>query len=92
MKFHLWDRHCENRKEEKSKHDVLCFRHGSLERLAKTAEQLVLAYAKLESLLQLFSVSQILSFDQQAYETAENLRQQRIRIGTLDLRIEDWTV
>jgi len=54
---------------------------------AKTAEQLITAYAKLESLLQLFSVSQILSFDHKANELAEDLRRQRIRIGTMDLRI-----
>jgi len=31
---------------------------------AKTAEQIVTVYSKLESLIQLFSVSQIFSFDQ----------------------------
>lgn len=54
---------------------------------AKTAEKLITAYAKLESLLQLFSISQILSFDDAANEATENLRRQRIRIGTMDLRI-----
>ncbi len=54
---------------------------------AKTAEQLITAYAKLESLIQLFSVSQIFSFDHKANEVADHLRGQGIRIGTLDLRI-----
>jgi len=54
---------------------------------AKTAEQLITAYAKLQSLLQLFSVSQILAFDHQASDVAEDLRRQHIRIGTMDLRI-----
>lgn len=54
---------------------------------AKAADQLITAYAKLESLLQLFSVSQILSFDLSASETVENLRRLSIRIGTMDLRI-----
>ncbi len=54
---------------------------------AKTADQLITAYAKLESLLHLFSASQILSFDHQASEAAETLQRQRIRIGTMDLRI-----
>lgn len=54
---------------------------------AKSAEQIVTAYLKLESLIQLFSVSQILSFDFKANEIAEHLRQQRIRLGTMDLRI-----
>jgi tRNA(fMet)-specific endonuclease VapC len=54
---------------------------------AKTAEKLITAYAKLESLLKLFSVSQILSFDDAANEETENLRREHIRIGTMDLRI-----
>lgn len=54
---------------------------------AKTAEQLVMAYAKLESLIQLFSLSQVLSFDREASQTAENLRSLGVRMGTMDLRI-----
>lgn len=54
---------------------------------AKTAEQLVMAYAKLESLIQLFSVSQIFAFDREASQTAENLRSLGVRMGTMDLRI-----
>lgn len=55
--------------------------------IAKTAEQLVMAYAKLESLIQLFSLSQVLSFDREASQTAENLRSLGVRMGTMDLRI-----
>jgi tRNA(fMet)-specific endonuclease VapC len=54
---------------------------------AKTSEQLITAYSKLESLIQLFSISQILAFDNEANQIAENLRSQGIRIGTMDLRI-----
>jgi len=54
---------------------------------AKTADKIVTAYLKLENLIQLFSVSQIFSFDYQANEITEDLRQQRIRLGTMDLRI-----
>lgn len=54
---------------------------------AKTAEQLVMAYVKLESLIQLFSLSQVLSFDREASQTAENLRSLGVRMGTMDLRI-----
>jgi tRNA(fMet)-specific endonuclease VapC len=54
---------------------------------ARTAEQLITAYSKRESLIQLFSASQILAFDNQANQTAENLRSQGLRIGTMDLRI-----
>jgi len=54
---------------------------------AKNAEKIVTAYLKLESLIQLFSVSQILSFDSKAYEITENLRRAHIRLGTMDLRI-----
>lgn len=54
---------------------------------SKTVDKIVTAYLKLESLIQLFSVSQIFSFDYQAHEIAEDLRRQRIRLGTMDLRI-----
>ena len=54
---------------------------------ARTSDKIVTAYLKLESLIQLFSVSQILSFDFRANEIAEELRRQRIRLGTMDLRI-----
>lgn len=54
---------------------------------ARTADKIVTAYLKLESLIHLFSVSQIFSFDSKANEIAENLKRQRIRLGTMDLRI-----
>jgi tRNA(fMet)-specific endonuclease VapC len=54
---------------------------------AKTADKTVTAYLKLESLIQLFSVSQVFSFDFRANEIAEDLRRRRIRLGTMDLRI-----
>lgn len=54
---------------------------------AKTSDKIIAAYLKLERLIQLYSVSQILSFDLKSFEIAENLRRQRIRLGTMDLRI-----
>ncbi len=54
---------------------------------AATVTALITAYAKLEQLIQSFSLSQILPFDQKAAGLAEQLKQQKIRIGTLDLRI-----
>jgi tRNA(fMet)-specific endonuclease VapC len=54
---------------------------------AKIPDKIVTAYLKLESLIQLFSVSQIFSFDYQANQITVDLRRQRIRLGTMDLRI-----
>jgi len=58
----------------------------------KKADQIVTAYLKLENLIQLFGVSQIFSFDYKANEIAEKLRRQRIRLGTMDLRIASITL
>ncbi len=54
---------------------------------SKSMHQVVTAYAKLESLIRLFSVSQILSFDEKAAEIAKRLRKRKTRLGTMDLRI-----
>jgi tRNA(fMet)-specific endonuclease VapC len=48
---------------------------------------LLTAYCELEKLIHSFSVSQVLPFDQSAAEIAEQLKLQKIRIGTLDMRI-----
>jgi len=54
---------------------------------ARTSDKIVTSYSKLESLIQLFSISQILSFDYKANEIAAKLRGLRLRLGTMDLRI-----
>ncbi len=54
---------------------------------SKSMQQIVNAYSKLESLIHLFSVSQILSFDTKAANIAEKLKKQKLHVGTMDLRI-----
>ena len=54
---------------------------------ARTAEQQVTAYAKLRKQLDNFCRFHVLDFDRRAAEQFQDLRQARIRIGTLDLRI-----
>lgn len=54
---------------------------------ATSASQLIMAYHELEKIIQYFSTSQILPFDESAADLAEQLKHQRIRISTLDLRI-----
>jgi len=45
------------------------------------------AYTELLRLLDFFSRWQVISFHEQAADTFQRLRQQRIRIGTMDLKI-----
>jgi tRNA(fMet)-specific endonuclease VapC len=52
-----------------------------------SASGLIMAYHELEELIQSFTEMQILPFDQNAADLAEQLKHQRIRIGTSDLRI-----
>lgn len=52
-----------------------------------SASGLIMAYQELEELIQLFTEMQILPFDQNAADLTEQLKRQRIRIGTSDLRI-----
>jgi len=54
---------------------------------ATSASGLLMAYHKLEKLIQSSKALQILPYDQNAYEVTEKLKQQRVRISTLDLRI-----
>jgi tRNA(fMet)-specific endonuclease VapC len=49
--------------------------------------QIVLAYRKLEELGRSFFEMNVLPFDDEAQQRYAALRQQRIRIGTMDLRI-----
>ena len=54
---------------------------------AKTQQDVVLSYWRFEKILRDFSRTQILPFDEAASEVFESLKKQRVRIGTLDLRI-----
>jgi tRNA(fMet)-specific endonuclease VapC len=54
---------------------------------ARTPKQIILAYDRLESVLKYFSTANVLSFSPEAQNRFEELRRQRVRIGTLDLRI-----
>ena len=65
---------------------------------ARSASQLVMAYRELEELGRSFFEMNVLSFSDEAQDKFDELRKQRIRIGTMDLRIasialvEDATV
>ena len=54
---------------------------------ARTAAATVLAYQMFENILADFAAMQVLPFDEDAAAMFESLRKQRVRIGTLDLRI-----
>jgi tRNA(fMet)-specific endonuclease VapC len=54
---------------------------------AKSAEQQIIAYAKLHELLDDFRTRPILDFDRACVIQFEWLRRSRVRIGTMDLRI-----
>ncbi|MFQ5632411.1 MAG: type II toxin-antitoxin system VapC family toxin [bacterium] len=54
---------------------------------SKTSTHIITAYSKIEQLVHLYGISQILSFDEKAVKITEMLKKQRLRIGTLDLRI-----
>lgn len=54
---------------------------------ADEPERVVLAYAKLEQVLETYAQTQVLPMDLPAALRFEELRRERVRIGTLDLRI-----
>ena len=56
-------------------------------RRAAGGETLVQTYARLYETLNFFCHVPILGFDEQAAATFDSLRQNRLRVGTLDLRI-----
>lgn len=64
----------------------------------REAASVVRAYEKLGRLLETYAKARIAPFDQAAVERFELLRKQRVRIGTMDLRIasialvSDYTV
>ena len=54
---------------------------------AKTPEQLVYAYEKLHRFLESYRNTIVLEFDQPAAEIYKSLKSQKIRIGSMDLKI-----
>ena len=54
---------------------------------AKGQSGVIRGYAELEGLLGDYANAQVLPYDDAASEVFEELRQQRIRVGTMDLRI-----
>lgn len=59
---------------------------------ATTGSKLVTAYSDLQNTLNYFELLAVLPFDESANAQYENLRQQKIRIGTYDLRIAAITL
>ncbi len=54
---------------------------------AKDLTGVVKGYKRLERVIANFAVAQVLSFDNKAAQIFADLRKQRVRIGTMDLRI-----
>jgi tRNA(fMet)-specific endonuclease VapC len=54
---------------------------------ARSAPQIVLAYRELEELGRAFFEMNVLTFSEEAQRKFDKLRKDRIRIGTMDLRI-----
>src|SRR5260370_28516008 len=62
---------------------------GWLARVARanTIEQMLIAYARLKSHIETFEGIPVVAFDEKAATQFERLRQARIRVGTMDLKI-----
>lgn len=56
-------------------------------RRASNGASLVAAYDRMQATLEFFRSLRLLAFDDSAFEQFARLRKQRVRIGTLDLRI-----
>ena len=54
---------------------------------ARTPEQIIVAYAKLESIWRQFCRMNVVSFTREAQDCFMGLRKRRVRVATLDLRI-----
>src|SRR5437762_2763727 len=54
---------------------------------ARTLEQQVERYRKLQIMLRRYRDTEVLDFDERALSKLKGLQQQRIRIGTMDLKI-----
>lgn len=59
----------------------------SLVAKSRETEHLVLAYERLAGFLETFRNIPILFFDEDAGQVYDDLRRQKIRVGTMDLRI-----
>jgi tRNA(fMet)-specific endonuclease VapC len=53
----------------------------------RSSESLVRTYSEFESILRDFSGMQLLSFDRKAAEVFDDLSSQKLRVGSMDLRI-----
>lgn len=62
-------------------------RLASISRAAQKPEQLPVAYENLRITLVYFCHVNLLDFDNAAYNCYQNMRQQKIKVGTQDLRI-----
>ncbi len=62
-------------------------RLAAISRVATQPEKLAIAYKNLRNTLVYFCNVNLLDFDDAAYDCYQNLRQQKIKIGTQDLRI-----
>ena len=62
-------------------------RLAAISRVATQPEKLAIAYKNLRKTLVYFCNVNLLDFDDAAYNCYQNLRQQKIKIGTQDLRI-----
>ena len=61
-------------------------------RRASSGSELTIAYASLRASLEYYETVQLLDFDAAAHERFGALRKQKVRIGTLDLRIAAITL
>ena len=54
---------------------------------SKTADQQIYAYAKLHRFLESYRNTQVLDYDEKAAEVFQDFKAQKIRVGTMDLKI-----
>ena len=54
---------------------------------SKNLEQQIYAYQKLHRFLESYRNTQVLDFDKKAVKVFQNLKSQKIRVGTMDLKI-----
>jgi tRNA(fMet)-specific endonuclease VapC len=67
-------------------HEQMLGAHTYIAR-AKTQRDVIRGYGMLQQVLVGFSFAQVLPFDEPAARKFEELRSQRVRVGTMDLRI-----
>lgn len=54
---------------------------------AKTTDEMIFAYERLHRFLGNYRTAKVLDFDERAAQEFKNLKSQKIRIGTMDLKI-----